>query len=400
MSKSLLNGLMSRELKIGILMKGVSRWTGGAYYIRNLASSLRYLPQAERPTVALLVNYDTPKEYYLDLKDAFTSITAIAREGIPIHFLDYVLSKRLGTQTYWQFRRCIKESGASILFPVTIAPQMPLPVKWIGWIPDFQHIHLPEMFSDEELRRRTILFKRLADKAELLVFSSRNCEADFDKFYLHNNVRRKILSFCAILNSNVFERNVQVVKRKYHLPEKFLFLPNQFWKHKNHITAFKSIKILRDRGVDIKLYCSGSLKDYRGSEHIDMLIRYIKDNNLEDNIMIIGMLPRDDQLQIMRLATALVQPSLFEGWSTVIEEGKSLGKVMYVSDLPVNKEQNASGAIYFERKSAEDLANKIQSTWNELKPCPDLLAEEKLRYENPLRYEKFARAFLKVVEDV
>jgi glycosyltransferase involved in cell wall biosynthesis len=380
-------------------MLGGPEWIGGIYYTRNLVSALKYLSEDERPNVTLFVNGATQKEHYKDLLNEFTKLCLVSPRK-PVIFVRSITSRVLGSYKYRAFCRAIRASSIDVLLPLLNAPERKLPVRWIGWIPDFQHLHLSEMFSADEVQRRSATYRRLADKADMMIFSSRNCEADFDKFYLHNKVRRKILSFCAILNSDVFERDVQVVKRKYHLPEKFLFLPNQFWKHKNHITVFKAVKILKDRGLNVKLYCSGNLSDRRNPEHLETLRDYITNNNLRGDIVIIGLLPRDDQLQMMRLATALVQPSLFEGWSTVIEEGKSLGKIMYISDLPVNKEQNASGAIYFERKSAEDLADKIQSTWNELKPCPDLLTEEKLRYENPLRYERFARNFLRVIEDV
>jgi len=42
------------------------------------------------------------------------------------------------------------------------------------------------------------------------------------------------------------------------------------------------------------------------------------------------VLPRDTQLSVMRHADAILQPSLFEGWSTVIEDAISLQNQLYV----------------------------------------------------------------------
>ncbi len=41
----------------------------------------------------------------------------------------------------------------------------------------------------------------------------------------------------------------------------------------------------------------------------------------------------------MLCSTALINPSQFEGWSTTVEEAKSLGVKMLLSDLEVHKEQ-------------------------------------------------------------
>jgi glycosyltransferase involved in cell wall biosynthesis len=41
----------------------------------------------------------------------------------------------------------------------------------------------------------------------------------------------------------------------------------------------------------------------------------------------------------MRASTALINPSLFEGWSTTVEEAKSTGTPMILSDLGVHREQ-------------------------------------------------------------
>lgn len=38
------------------------------------------------------------------------------------------------------------------------------------------------------------------------------------------------------------------VAEKFGLQRKYIYLPNQFWKHKNHVVAVKAIELLKSRG--------------------------------------------------------------------------------------------------------------------------------------------------------
>ncbi len=44
-------------------------------------------------------------------------------------------------------------------------------------------------------------------------------------------------------------------------------------------------------------------------------------------------------MALLRGAAAVLQPSRFEGWSTIIEDAKSLGKPIVASDIAVHREQ-------------------------------------------------------------
>jgi glycosyltransferase involved in cell wall biosynthesis len=61
----------------------------------------------------------------------------------------------------------------------------------------------------------------------------------------------------------------------------------------------------------------------------------------------------------MRACTALINPSLSEGWSTTVEEAKSLGVPMLLSDLRVHREQAGDSADYFDPAVAGQLASLI-----------------------------------------
>lgn len=71
---------------------------------------------------------------------------------------------------------------------------------------------------------------------------------------------------------------------------------------------------------------------------------------------------RKEQLALMKQAKAIIQPSLFEGWSTVVEDAKAMGQKIILSQLEVHLEQTEeySNKLFFNPYDANDLADKIQ----------------------------------------
>jgi glycosyltransferase involved in cell wall biosynthesis len=136
-------------------------------------------------------------------------------------------------------------------------------------------------------------------------------------------------------------------------------MPGQFWRHKNHRLAFEAARILVDRGVDVCLVCTGKTNDYRWPGHFTELSRYLDENRLGSNVRILGVVPRNDYVQLLSGAAAVVQSSLFEGWNSVVEDARAVGRPLILSDIDVHLEQRPDGAVFFPRHDASALADAI-----------------------------------------
>ena len=106
---------------------------------------------------------------------------------------------------------------------------------------------------------------------------------------------------------------------------------------------------------------TGKQSTYRDREYFSKLQVYINNENMKDHVRFIGFIPREDQLVIMKQSVAVIQPSLFEGWSTVIEDCKALNQYVLVGDLAVNQEQVNKNVRFFNRHSADDLAEQMDN---------------------------------------
>jgi hypothetical protein len=97
---------------------------------------------------------------------------------------------------------------------------------------------------------------------------------------------------------------------------------------------------------------------------------------------------------------AVINPSLFEGWSSTVEECKSIGKNMILSDIPIHKEQNPPDSLYFEPNNAEALSKLLQDVWLSDIATPNLKLEQQASNILEKRTLDFANTYKNIVWDL
>ncbi|OWV92179.1 glycosyltransferase [Rhizobium sp. R635] len=354
----------SRQFRIGIELIDDPAWMGGMLYLRNLAIGLSQLPESERPTVRLLGAAHVIERFLDGYEDR--AIFEADAAGLVSR-----IRRRLG----W----AQKSAGSvDVVYP-GFGSEVPGAVT-VRWIPDFQHRYLPHLFSAEEIAARDRSIGEIAAKPGVVVLSSEVAAADFRKFYPGHTAVARVWRFHSRLDTRQPASRATV--DRFELPEKYLYLPNQFWAHKNHITVLRALaRLKRDRNLTIPLVCTGAQSDRRNEAHFMELVEFIKDAGLSDQVHLLGLIEREEQTEIFRHAASVVQPSLFEGWSTVVEDVRAVGRPIFLSDLPVHREQAPSRCFYFDPQSDEELAGLLAERWEQLPPGPDAEMERKSRAE-------------------
>ncbi|MDF1584271.1 MAG: glycosyltransferase [Methyloprofundus sp.] len=349
---------MNKKIRVAFFPPSDTSWMGGVNYYKNLFYALHKHVSSEIEVIVFLsANADSfvIKNYlpfvdhvfyikFLD-KTKFTGFISKLESRVfgTSYFMGYLLNKyRIDIISHSHF------SGFKT-------------IKSIGWIPDFQHLHLPDMFTKKEIVNRDKGFMRLIKKSDAVFLSSYDSFNDYKQFSPRFINKAKVLQFVSQPEDCYFKLTDDdrcELLNKYNLPECFFFLPNQFWKHKNHITAFKAVRLLKDRDKEVYLVCTGNLKDYRDSNYVQYLKNFISENNLDKNIILLELVPYKDVYSLIKFSRAVLNPSLFEGWSSTVEECKSVGKSLIISDINVHKEQ-APDAIFFEKNSPESLSEVL-----------------------------------------
>lgn len=272
-----------------------------------------------------------------------------------------------------------RSRSVDVLLPVLDLPPWRVGIKTIGWIPDFQHVHLPEFFSEGELRRRDNSMRRLAEKATILMLSSQTALEHFRAFAPGHSPKARVVSFPSLFAFIKPAGDPGRIVAKYNLPEKFALVANQFWAHKNHGTVIEALRLLREKGLRIPVVMTGLPVDHRdpSNQTLSRVLQAIAMGNLSSQFTILGQVPYPDLANLMRATAVVIQPSQFEGWSTIVEDSKALGRPLLCSDIAVHREQAPDALGFFPHDDGSALAELLAAHWSGLTPGPDAHSEEK-----------------------
>lgn len=377
-------------------------WTGGAVYQSNLLAALSALPEGERPHVLLLDTGNNLDAGHIRKALEFPAVIGAMTLDNRVHLNPFAAAHfhdpATGVPDQGRLRTLLASITATFPLPYTVWKKGALPNP-IYWIPDFQHKRLPHLFSAEELQQRDTVFAEIAASGVDLLLSSQAALDDYRHFYPDNRTRNHVWSFSSTLSADEAE-TPSPDSPAGRLPEHFFYLPNQFWAHKDHGTAFRALAILRDQGYPVHMVCTGLWGDYRNPNYGPSLQALIADAKLEDRVHYLGVLPRGQQISLFRRAAAIVQPSLFEGWSTVVEDTRALGRPIVLSDIAVNQEQMGADGLFFRAGDPEDLARVLRENWGCFVPGPDVDSERHAAARSQERRLASARRFMEVVATV
>ena len=347
--------------------------TGGYNYLVNLAQVLSAYAQ-DRVQMVLFVGTDTVTANIAPF--AAISGVEIVRTAA---FNDARRNERL-RQALWTgcdraAAHAFREHQIDVLFECAQFYGWRFPFPCVAWITDFQHRHLPGLFSFGAYWKRDLGFRAQILSRRLVMLSSEDSCSDCEAF-LPQSVGRTSVVRSAMLPPELSDVDRdRAIAHGYQLPQCYFYLPNQFWKHKNHRTVIEALRVLRQKGSNPVVAASGREEDYRHPEHFAGLQALVSAYGLTQNFRFLGIVPRAHVFALMRVSTALINPSLSEGWSTPVEEAKSLGVPMLLSDLRVHREQAGDRACYFNPQAAEQLASLMAR--HEDLPAPSRREREK-----------------------
>ena len=388
---------------VGLLPQGGTGWIVGIIYIHNLIRALQILPERERPDLCFLLGPGSDIKNHAELGNILPTIYHFTHlKESPIRQKLRQLKKLVMGQTgSTSLRQLVKKKKIQVLFPLQESLGKDFPIPWIGWVPDFQHKRLPQFFSQDELHGRDDCFQKLLEESARTVVSSQDAYNDLKRWFPEAQHKVSVFPFRSVPDSRWYEPAAQKVVSHFGLPQKYLMFPSQFWAHKNHRMVFEAIRLFKEKGYsDIALVCTGHTHDYRCPDHFAGLQTFIQQEGLKRHIYFLGLIPRLEQIQLIRAAAAVLQPSLFEGWSALVEDARALGKRIYLSDIAVHREQDPFEANFFDPQKPQQLADALAKDWPSLRPGPDLQREAQARDQQGELILDFARLFLKIVEQV
>ncbi len=159
----------------------------------------------------------------------------------------------------------------------------------------------------------------------------------------------------------------------------------------------EAVHRLKQQGQNVVVAASGKPQDLRHPDHYASLTSLVDSLGLQYNFRFLGMVPRQHLFALMCTCSALINPSLLEGWSTTVEEAKALGVPLLLSNLSVHVEQAGDAAEYFDPLSAGQLAARMASQRNLSETARQQL-QSLAWVESQGRVKQFALDFSSTVE--
>jgi len=265
-----------------------------------------------------------------------------------------------------------------------------LPVPAMAWFPDFQHRRLPQLFPVAARWRRELGFRAQIASRRHVLLSSESARRDFLVLYPRSSNRISVVKFSSQPDPVMLTADISAIRTLYGLQNGFFYLPNQFWRHKNHGVVLEALALLKTRSRNIVVAASGSATDYREPSYFAQFMKRVDQLDLRANFRYLGMIPLDHVYGLMRSCMALINPSRFEGWSTTVEEARAFGVPMILSDIDVHREQSAGEARYFDVRDSEALASHLDAVAAVSSPMP----QRTLQPDAERRVEAFAANFI------
>jgi glycosyltransferase involved in cell wall biosynthesis len=357
-------------MKIALLGKFFG-WGGGAEFLRNVASGLLTKQQEHNLSLYLLLPMHRLDIIRVVMRSVLETVKrkrptlVLSKPDFYAPFLDYfkALEGRVEIvyyiNTQRDFLHCLKRIGADIAMPVhgSLGPKFPIP--WIGYTMDFQHKYYPENFTTQECFNRDIHFATVLRDSKTVIVNSRAVKNDIYKFYPYVSAAVYALPFAPVPSAGWFDAHESDVSVTYGLPDSYFLISNQFWVHKDHLTAFKALLT----AINCHIVCTGEMIDYNHPGHVDELRSFILSNGLEGRVTLLGHIPKRDQIEIMKKSRAVIQPSLFEGGpgGGSVFDAAALGVPVILSDIDINREVEIDTVFFFEAGNCEALAKQMMS---------------------------------------
>jgi len=225
----------------------------------------------------------------------------------------------------------------AIHFPLTVMlPRVDDPPAIVSLL-DIQHVFFPEFFSRAELAYRRVAYGWSLRRARRVIAISQHVKETLVERMEIEADRVEVIHLG--LDHELFHPNRAGPRRP------FLLYPANPWPHKNHRRLFEAFRRVRRARPELRLVLTGT-----GLERLQVP---------PEGVEVRGRVPREELAELYRTASALVFPSLYEGFGQPPLEAMASGTPVAVSTAGSLPEVCGDAAIYFDPTSVDEIAEAI-----------------------------------------
>tara|TARA_B110000503_G_scaffold141752_1_gene236228 strand:- start:366 stop:1529 length:1164 start_codon:yes stop_codon:yes gene_type:complete len=309
----------------------------------------------------ILLNIYTNKDSKIFLKKILRKSNIVTIENskliyLILQFFCIIFGKKklflaIENAYYKNIKQKIEHSCNVFYCPLSYLRPFNLKIPTVSSIHDLQHLNYPDNFNFLQSKYRNFSFEETIKKSTTVQASSLFIKKDINRFY--PNIKKKI----EIIHEGV-SSNFKFEKKKNK--GNYIFFPAQLWKHKNHITVLKAIKILKEKhNMNIRLVMVG--QKYLHSKNIFDFIN----NNKNLCIEYLGKVKFKKLIKLYANCKFVISPATYESSSIPILEACKIGRPIICSNTSPNKELGRKLKLnFFMTNNPANLTKVIKKLWN------------------------------------
>lgn len=326
-----------------------------------------------------------------------TKLYDVARNAVPLLplFVPFGLT-RLGR---WK-------NGRSLQLDLLISPIPALHIDRLG-VPYVVVIHdvMHRTKTGEQQSQwpervyRDVTYRRGAERSVLTVVFSEEGKADLVRLY--GIPLEKVRVIPCLPPPHVYQykdltrQEIDLTLQRFGLPERYIFYPAHFWRHKNHANLVRAMHLIREEhGAEIPAVFVGSKR-----EAFDEVMALANWAGLGRQVFYLGFVSDKELVALFKKAVTMVIPTLGEVGSLPIVEALVLDTCCLCSNAASLAEQAGGAALAFDPLQPQDMARKVWAVWSDEGLRRELVARGRRVVAERYTPEIFTRQWIGVIND-
>lgn len=361
-------------MKIGIAARGLSGKGGPKQYIESLLSSL--------------INVDNDNEYYFFYDSPnFMGMYPGAKEIVLNSSVKLVWD-------YYLIPKAVKEHKLDVItFPKNVLPYF-VTCKSVIVIHDLAYF-MPELnaYPLIDTIYMKMMIKSSVKRANHIIAISENTKRDIIKFTGINENKITVIYEASDLKYRQIKDVIELdkIKNKYNLSEKFIFSCDSLTPRKNVIRLLKAFNNIKDK-IPHKLVLTGGVS--WKSKNVHNLIE-----SMRDRVIKLGYVPDEDMPMLYNLADLFVYPSLYEGFGLPLLEAMACGCPVISSNSSSLPEVVGDAGLMIDPYDVDNLEKVIYEALTNENLRKDMIRKG-LDRAKQFSWEKCAEKTIEVLEEI
>ena len=301
-----------------------------------------------------------------------------------------------------KFEEFLKENNVDLVYFLVSQYSLYLEnIKFLITIPDLdhrEHLEFPEVVDDNEFNRKNEIFSKSLIKAQAIITNAEIIKKRLIQYYNIDSKRIFIISLRPALSVKNFSlekidnKKTEMLKKKYDLPEDYIYYPAMYLPHKNHKIIIDVVKHLKLKNKKINVVFTGSDVGYKKFDKI------CKNKGVLESIKFLNFVDDNDLPYIYFYSKIIIFPVLIGPTFTPIWEAFKMKKPVIFSNLEGAKEVYGDAVFYINPFDVDEIVNAVEIINNDPNFKNDLVNKGLQQLESMEKDNQYNQVF-KIIEN-